>query len=123
MSRPSATLVSSPLLTASSEYFTPSGAFAMIFFSRASARSIRWRPAPLRSPGQCDRLQRIDDFAGENELECSAFSDQTRETLRASIARHDSDLYFWLTEFRALGSDSDRAWPSPARIHHRGQSR
>ena len=41
MSRPSATLVSSPLLTASSVYFTLRGAFARILFSVVSARSIK----------------------------------------------------------------------------------
>src|SRR6267154_2521021 len=54
-------------------------------------------------------LRSIDDVAGEDELECSASSYQTRQALRASIPGHDSKLYFRLTEFRAFGSDSDRA--------------
>src|SRR5882672_4525602 len=51
----------------------------------------------------------IDDVAGEDELECSASSDQTRHALRASIAGHDSKLYFRLAKFRALTCHSDRA--------------
>src|SRR5579864_3443044 len=54
-------------------------------------------------------LSCIDDVAGQDELECSASSDQTRHALRTSITGHDSKLYFWLPEFRALSGDSDRA--------------
>src|ERR1700720_2610913 len=50
-------------------------------------------------------LSCIDDVAGEDKLEGSASPDQTRHALRASIAGHDSKLYFWLAEFRTLSSD------------------
>src|SRR6202167_286244 len=54
-------------------------------------------------------LSRIDDVPREDELECSAFPNQTRQALRASVPWHDAKLYFWLAEFRALGGDSDGA--------------
>src|SRR5580704_7617496 len=43
----------------------------------------------------------IDDFAGEDQLECPASSDQTRHSLRASITWHNAKLYFRLAEFCA----------------------
>ena len=43
----------------------------------------------------------IDDVARKDQLERSASPDQTRHALRAAIARHDSQLYFRLTEFRS----------------------
>ena len=51
----------------------------------------------------------VDDFAGENELQRTPFSDQTWKTLRASAARHDSQFHFGLPELCGFGSDPDRA--------------
>src|SRR6266478_1289860 len=52
---------------------------------------------------------RVDDSAGQNELQCTAFPDQPRKTLRSAIARHHSDLHFGLTEPRSFSGDSNRA--------------
>ncbi len=37
---------------------------------------------------------RVDDSAGQNELQCTAFPDQPRKTLRSTVAWHHSDLHF-----------------------------
>ena len=69
ISKPSATLVSSPLLTASIEYFTPSGALEMILiqdgFGSRDQIGVRHH---FIDQADAIRLLGIDDFAGENEL-------------------------------------------------------
>src|SRR6266436_1595486 len=52
---------------------------------------------------------RADDFAGQDELQCAAFPDQPRKTLRSAISRHYADLHFGLTEPRSFRGDSNRA--------------
>ena len=108
--RPSSWLVSKPLLTASSEYFTASGALEKICFRIASARVIK-------SVGRHDFVNesdaigflRADHLSGKNELKRATFPDQPRQTLCSAAARNHSQFHFGLTELRVLSSDSNRA--------------
>ena len=67
--RPSETLPSSPLLTASIEYFTPSGPLELIWLRMASAsRDQIGAGNDLVDQSDPIRFLRTDNFAGENQL-------------------------------------------------------
>src|SRR5882724_3823517 len=57
------------------------------------------------SPG----LLRGDDFAGKDELQGPAFSDQTRQPLCSASAGRDSKFHFGLSEFGRLRGDPNGA--------------
>src|SRR2546426_10636834 len=55
------------------------------------------------------RLRRIDHLSGQNELHRDAFAHESRQALRAAVARRDSQLHLWLPELRVLAGDTDVA--------------
>ena len=54
-------------------------------------------------------LLRADHLSGKDELQGAAFSDQSRQALRAAAARNESQLDFGLAELRVVHRDPDGA--------------
>ena len=108
--KPSAWLVSNPLFTASSEYFTAIGALAKnLFQDRFGTRDeIRGRDNFV---DQADAISFgcVDRLSGKNELKGPAFPDQPGQALRAASAGKKAQLHFGLAELCVLGGDSDGA--------------
>ena len=55
------------------------------------------------------RFLRADHFAGEHKLHGDPFADQPRQTLRAAVARNNSQLHLGLTELRVFAGQTHGA--------------
>ena len=108
--KPSSWLVCKPLLTASSAYFTASGALEKICFRIVSdARDQISRRNDFVNEADAIGFLRADHLSGKNELKRATFPDQPRQTLCSAAAGNYSQFHFGLTKLRVLSSDANRA--------------